>query len=96
MSGVAKHIPDKIIRQEVRLVLAGAVSTYYAYKIIESEDFLPWVKQEVEETSAWNDEGYYTEARLPVSTCQKWAMKGCGALRSLTCLPSRLTSTSTT
>lgn len=61
MSGVAKHIPDKIIRQEVRLVLAGAVSTYYAYKIIESEDFLPWVKQEVEETSAWNDEGYYNE-----------------------------------
>lgn len=61
MSGVAKHIPDKIFRQEVRLVLASAVSTYYAHYIIESEDFLPWVKRDVEETSAWNDEWYYNE-----------------------------------
>lgn len=46
---------------EVFQILAESVGRDYARCIAFNEEFLAAVKQNVEETSAWEDEGYYTD-----------------------------------
>lgn len=61
-----KEINTKDFRREVDEILRSAVSTEYVSDILNSEDesgvtFLDEVKSDVEETSAWEEEGYYND-----------------------------------
>ena len=57
----------KIIENEIRMIMQNAVSSDYARYILEHEDswtgitVMQDVIENVMETSAWNDEGYYNE-----------------------------------
>lgn len=46
---------------EVFTILAESVGRDYARCIASNDEFLTAVKENVEETSAWEDEGYYTD-----------------------------------
>lgn len=50
--------------EEMRPILASCVGSDYAYYIASNDDFFSAVKQNVEETSAWQDEGYYNDADI--------------------------------
>ena len=54
-------IPIDIFSRELRTILAESVGTDYASYIAADERFALDVKQDVEETSAWADEGYYND-----------------------------------
>ena len=47
--------------EEMKPILASSVGSDYASYIASDDDFYSAVKQNVEETSAWQDEGYYTD-----------------------------------
>lgn len=59
--GNQKHIDELDFRVEVSFVLSPVVGNDYAYYISNNDEFLEAVMFDVEETSAWNDEGYYTD-----------------------------------
>lgn len=56
-----KPIPMDIFTKELRQILSSSVGTDYAYYLAENEEFAFDVKHNVEETSAWIDEGYYND-----------------------------------
>ena len=56
----------KIIENEIRMIMQKSVSSDYARYILEHENendktFMEDVIDDVIETSAWEDEGYYNE-----------------------------------
>lgn len=56
-----KHINGREFMEELKPILASAVGSDYAHYIAGDDDFFSAVIQNVEETSAWNDEGYYAD-----------------------------------
>lgn len=56
-----KHIPLDEFMSELRVVLTASVGSDYSHYIAHDERFVSDVRQNVEETSAWSDEGYYNE-----------------------------------
>lgn len=56
-----KSINCREFLEEMRSILASCVGSDYAHYIASDDDFYSAVKQNVEETSAWEDEGYYTD-----------------------------------
>ena len=54
-------INEAEFREDLRPILSSAVGKDYSYYILIDEGFFHAVKQNVEETSAWRDEGYYTD-----------------------------------
>ena len=56
-----RHIPMDEFMSELRVVLTESVGSDYAHYISHDERFASDVKQNVEETSAWSDEGYYND-----------------------------------
>lgn len=52
---------EEIFRMEMRQILDAAVGSDYAYCLCQDEAFSSAVKKNVEETSAWAEEGYYNE-----------------------------------
>ena len=57
----------KIIENEIRMIMQKSVSSDYARYILEHEDswteitIMQEIIEDVMETSAWNEEGYYNE-----------------------------------
>lgn len=56
-----KYINNRDFMEELKPILASAVGNDYAHYIACDDDFFTAVIKNVEETSAWNDEGYYTD-----------------------------------
>lgn len=56
-----KEIPMDGFMQEMRTILASATGSDYAYYLAGNDEFANDVKSNVEETSGWRDEGYYTD-----------------------------------
>lgn len=57
-----KEIQMNVFFEEIRPILASSMGTDYAGHLIrEHEHFVSDVKANVEETSAWRDEGYYND-----------------------------------
>lgn len=54
-------IPYKDFASEMKAVLAMSVGRDYAHYLANHEPFVLDVKTNVEETSAWHDEGFYTD-----------------------------------
>lgn len=69
-----KRINGKEFMEELRPILASAVGSDYAYYIACDDGFFSDVIKNVEETSAWNDEGYYTDddIRLAIGRAIMW------------------------
>jgi len=55
------RINDFAFREDLRPILSSAVGTDYSHYLLYDGGFFDAVKQNVEETSAWSDEGYYTD-----------------------------------
>lgn len=55
------RINDFAFREDLRPILSSAVGTDYSHYLLYDGEFFDAVKQNVEETSAWSDEGYYTD-----------------------------------
>lgn len=72
--GNQKHIDKLDFSVEVRFILSAAIGNDYAYYISNNDEFLEAVLKDVEETSAWNDEGYYTDddIRLAIGRVIMW------------------------
>lgn len=60
-----RHINKTIFRAEAEMILRGGISSEYTALIIDK--FLDDIKADVEETSAWNDEGYYNNDDIRLS-----------------------------
>ena len=63
---MAEHINERTFRIEAERILRSAVSDEYAGHILDSENaamesFVDAVRENVEETSGWEDEGIYTD-----------------------------------
>lgn len=56
-----KRINSRDFLEELRQILASAVGSDYASYIASDDDFFAAVKENVEETSAWQDEGFYMD-----------------------------------
>jgi len=56
-----KHINKKLFLKDLKWVLRPCVGSNYADCIASDEDFFNDVIRDVEETSAWEDEGCYNE-----------------------------------
>lgn len=56
-----KTINNKTFWEELRPILSSSMGSDYAGYLAKDDDFFFLVKQNVEETSAWVDEGYYTD-----------------------------------
>ena len=56
-----KNINGREFLEELKPILAASVGREYALRIASDGDFFSAVIQNVEETSAWQDEGYYTD-----------------------------------
>lgn len=60
-----KHIDDGTFRREVEQLMRKSISTDYVVEILDMtigyETVYEQIKKDVEETSAWEDEGYYNE-----------------------------------
>lgn len=56
-----KSINCRVFLEEMKSILASCVGSDYAELIASDDDFYSSVKQDVEETSAWRDEGYYND-----------------------------------
>lgn len=67
-------INDRELFEELKPVLASSVGSDYASYIAENDEFFFAVKKDVEETSAWLDEGWYTDddIRLAVGRAIMW------------------------
>ena len=71
-----KHIDDKVFRREVESIMRQSISTDYIEEILDTlyinEDesaitIYSCIKRDVEETSAWADEGYYNEEDIKLA-----------------------------
>lgn len=51
-------------REEVREILAFSVGNEYAFDLVSDDNFILEVKTDVEQTSAWEDEGYYNDSDI--------------------------------
>ena len=56
-----KNIHLGVFISELRMVLTASVGSDYAYYLAHDEGFASDVKQNVEETSAWSDDGVYND-----------------------------------
>lgn len=56
-----KEIPMSDFLPELKTILAMSIGKDYARYLSNKEGFAFDVKTDVEETSAWHDEGYYTD-----------------------------------
>lgn len=56
-----KEIPMSDFMCELKTILAMSIGKDYARCLVNKEGFAFDVKCDVEETSAWIDEGYYTD-----------------------------------
>jgi len=68
--GFAAKRPDiqyDIFRTEVYELLKSVITKDYAAALCDSYEFLNAVKSDVEETSAWADEGYYNDADIKLA-----------------------------
>lgn len=65
------RIPDSEFRPDAYRLLSLATGRDYAFILLGDEDFYDEIKCNVEETSAWRDEGYYTDddIRLAIGRC---------------------------
>lgn len=54
-------IPPDSFASDLRQILNACVGTDYAHCLIHDDQFFNDVKANVEETSAWYDEGFYTD-----------------------------------
>ena len=65
------RIPDTEFRPDAYRLLSLATGRDYAFIVLGDEDFYDEIKCNVEETSAWRDEGYYTDddIRLAIGRC---------------------------
>ena len=66
-----KRIPDAEFRPDAYRLLSLSTGREYAFYILGDEDFYEEIKTNVEETSAWHEEGYYTDddIRLAIGRC---------------------------
>lgn len=66
-----KRIPDVEFLPDAYRLLSLSTGREYAFYILGDEDFYDEIKTNVEETSAWHDEGYYTDddIRLAIGRC---------------------------
>ena len=64
-------IPDSEFRPDAYRLLSLSAGSDYASIIMEDEEFYEEIKSDVEETSAWRDEGYYNDddIRLAIGRC---------------------------
>ena len=56
-----KEIPMDDFIAEMKVVLAQSVGSDYAHYLAHKDGFAFDVKRNVEETSAWSEEGYYND-----------------------------------
>ena len=65
------RIPDAEFRPDAYRILSLSTGREYAFCILGCEDFYNEIKTNVEETSAWHEEGYYTDddIRLAIGRC---------------------------
>lgn len=56
-----KTIPMEEFRSELQTILQKSTGSDYASYLSHDDEFCRDVKQNVEETSAWRDEGYYND-----------------------------------
>lgn len=56
-----KHIRERDFLEELKPILAVAVGSDYAGYLASDDDFFSAVIEDVEATSAWQEEGYYTD-----------------------------------
>lgn len=68
------HIDICDFSVEVRTILASSVGSDYAWYLSNDDEFLNAVRDDVEETSSWNDDGYYTDddIRLAIGRVLMW------------------------
>lgn len=57
----SKNIPMNDFLGELKTILASSIGSDYAYYLANKDGFAYDVKTDVEQTSAWNDEGFYTD-----------------------------------
>lgn len=55
------RIGETVFRVDLYPILASAVGNDYSHYLAHDDEFFHAVKQNVEETSAWSDEAYYTD-----------------------------------
>ena len=69
-----KHIRQRDFLEELKPILAASVDSDYAPYIASDDDFFSAVIQDVEETSAWQEDGYYTDddIRLAIGRAIMW------------------------
>ena len=56
-----EHIDISDLVVEIGMILTPAVGREYAWIISNRDEFCESVRQNIEETSAWQDEGYYND-----------------------------------
>ena len=71
-----KHIDDKVFRREVESIMRKSIGADYVGEILDT-NYLPYdggiitvyesIKRDVEETSAWEDEGYYNDTDIKLA-----------------------------
>ena len=61
LASIKRGIDYLNLYNKVFSILANSVGRYYASYIASNEEFLNAIKTNVEETSAWRDEGCYND-----------------------------------
>lgn len=56
-----ERIPDTEFRPDTYRILSLSTGREYAFYILGDEGFYDEIKRNVEETSSWHEEGYYTD-----------------------------------
>ena len=56
-----KRIPLHDFKNELRQILAPSVGSDYSWDLVNDNAFVEAVRENVEETSAWRDEWFYTD-----------------------------------
>lgn len=59
-----KHIPLAKLGYEIADIMQYAVSDDYAWALANNDEFMRLVRIDIEETSAWQDEGHYSVSDL--------------------------------
>ena len=69
-----KHIRQRDFLEELKPILAASIGSDYASYLASDDDFFSAVIQDVEETSAWQEDGYYTDddIRLAIGRAIMW------------------------
>lgn len=55
------RIPDSEFRPDAYRLLSLATGRDYAFIVLGDEEFYDEIKRDVEDCSAWHDDGYYTD-----------------------------------